>query len=218
VPNTFVTTKLIARQILPRLIENLVFPNLVYKDYSDTFQMQGDTIRVKKPVVLTASEFDAETGVSTQDVTEETVDVTLNHLATVDVAFSALERATNVDDLNRLFLEPAAVALAQKINSDGLDLYKDVPYFGGVAGSTPDGLDDFAAIVKIMNDNKVPLSLRRAIWDSAAHAKFIQIDGLVKLTNPVRQRIREANPAAYSALTTTSRRSRPHSGHRHFRQ
>lgn len=179
--NTFVTTKLIARQTLPRLIENLVFPNLVRRDFSETFQYQGDTIRVKKPVVLEATEFDADTGVSAQAVTEDTVDVTLNHLATVDIAFGALERATNVDDLNRLFLEPAAVALAQKINSDGLALYKDVPYYGGTAGTTPDGLDDFAAIVKILNDNKVPLSMRRAIWDSAAHSKFIQIDGLVKL-------------------------------------
>ncbi|MEA4896134.1 MAG: P22 phage major capsid protein family protein [Oscillospiraceae bacterium] len=180
-PNEFLTTKNIARQTLPRLIENLVFPNLVYRDFSNTFQKQGDTIRVRKPVVLTAEEFDKSTGTSAQDVKEESVDVTLNHLATVDVEFGALEMATNVDDLNRLFLEPAAVALAQKINSDGLSLYKDVPYFGGVPGTTPDGLDDFAAITKLLNDNKVPMSQRRAIWDSAAHSKFIQIEGLVHL-------------------------------------
>ena len=36
-PNEFITIKNIARQTLPRLIENLVFPNLIYKDYSEAF-------------------------------------------------------------------------------------------------------------------------------------------------------------------------------------
>ena len=35
--NNFLTTKNIARQILPELIDNLVMPNLCYKDYSSTF-------------------------------------------------------------------------------------------------------------------------------------------------------------------------------------
>ena len=35
--NEFITVKEIARQILPRLIENLVFPNLIHKDFSNDF-------------------------------------------------------------------------------------------------------------------------------------------------------------------------------------
>ena len=55
--NTFLTLQTIARQALPRLIENLVMPNLCYRDFSDTFSDLGDTIRVRKPSVLTAEEF-----------------------------------------------------------------------------------------------------------------------------------------------------------------
>lgn len=179
--NEFLTIKNIARQTLPRLIENLVFPNLVYRDYSEAFAFQGDTIQVRKPVAYQAVEFNQSNGTSAQDVKEESVDVTLNHLATVDIEFTAIQRATNVDDLNRLFLEPAAVALAEKINADGLELYKDIPYIGGTAGSTPDGLDDFAAARKILNQHKAPLTNRRAIWDVEADAKFATIDGLVKV-------------------------------------
>ena len=47
-PNEFLTTKSIARQALPRLIENLVMPNLCYKDYSNEFKKQGDTIRKRR--------------------------------------------------------------------------------------------------------------------------------------------------------------------------
>lgn len=179
--NEFLTIKNIARQTLPRLIESLVFPNLIHRDYSEDFAFQGDTIQVRKPVTYKATEFNQATGTSAQDVKEESVDVTLNHLATVDIEFTAIQRATNVDDLNRLFLEPAAVALAEKINSDGLGLYVDLPYIAGTAGTTPDGLDDFAAARRILNQNKVPLTQRRAVWDVEADAKFTTVDGLVKV-------------------------------------
>lgn len=180
-PNEFLTIKNIARQTLPRLIDNLVFPNLCYKDYNEAFAFQGDTIQVRKPVKFKATEFNQADGTNAQDVKEESVDVTLDHLATVDVEFTAIQRATNVDDLNRLFLEPAAVALAEKINSDGLFLYRDIPYVGGIAGVTPSSLTDLAACRKILNANKAPVSSRRAIWDVEADAKFTTVDGLVKV-------------------------------------
>lgn len=84
--NTFLTIKEIARQALPRLIENLVFPNLIHKDFSNDFVPgKGATIQVRKPIVLTAADFNGT--VTASDVTEGSIDVTLNKLATVDVAF-----------------------------------------------------------------------------------------------------------------------------------
>lgn len=178
--NEFITIKNIARQILPRLIENLVFPNLIHKDYSDTYvNGLGATIQVKKPVILEAKDFDEAVGTSAQDVKEQSVEVTLDKLATVDVEFGAIQRATNVADLNRLFLEPAAVALAQKINSDGLFLYKDIPYTSGAAGTTPSALTDIADVRKVLNANKVPVFGRRAVWDTEADAKFTTIEAIV---------------------------------------
>lgn len=179
-PNSFLEVKEIARQALPRLIENLVFPNLVYKDYSNDFEVgKGATIQVRKPVVLTASDFDAGSGVSAQDVKETSVEVTLDKLATVDVEFGAIARATSVDDLNRLFVDPAAAALAEKINDDGLALYKDIPYFCGTAGTTPDGLDDFANAAKVLDNNKVPTDKRHGVWNADAMAAFRQIGAIV---------------------------------------
>lgn len=178
--NEFLSIKNIARQALPRLIENLVFPNLIYKDYSEAYEVgKGATIQVRKPVVLTASEFDSSLGVSAQDVKEKSVEVTLDKLATVDAEFGAIARATSVDDLNRLFIEPAAAALAEKINDDGLKLAYDIPYCVGTAGTTPDGLDDFAAAAKILDDNKVPTTRRRGVWNPAAMSLFRQIGAIV---------------------------------------
>lgn len=178
-PNEFLTTQSIARQALPRLIENLVFPNLIHKDYSNEFTNKGAKIQVRKPVKLTAEEFDAATGTKAQDITESSVDVVLDKIATVDVEITAIQGATNIDDLNRVFVEPAAVALAEKINGDGLFLYRDVPTFCGTAGTTPAAVSDIAAARKQLNVQKVPTTGRIAVWDPEADGKLAAVKDLI---------------------------------------
>ena len=176
--NEFLSIKNIARQALPRLIENLVFPNLIYRDYSEAYEVgKGATIQVRKPVVLTAQDFNGT--VSAQDVKETSVEVTLDKLATVDVEFGAIARATSVDDLNRLFIEPAAAALATKINDDGLALYKDIPNAVGTSGSTPTTLAIFANAAKVLDDNKAPTTQRHGVWNPTCMAAFRQIGDIV---------------------------------------
>ena len=173
--NTFISIKEIARQALPRLIENLVFPNLVHKDFSNDFEVgKGATIQIRKPVTLTASEFSGS--VTAQDVAESTVEVTLNKLATVDVAFGAIERATSVDDVNRLFIEPAAVALAEKINNDGLALLKEITAFANVDSMS---LEPFSVGAMVLNKAKVPMSPRYGVWSPDAEADFRTIPAIV---------------------------------------
>ena len=178
--NTFISIKDFARGALPRLIENLVFPNLVHKDFSDAFSSRlGDTIQVRKPVSLTAAEFDPVSGVTADDIVEATVDVTLDKIATVDVSIEALQGATNVDDLQRIFIEPATAALAEKINSDGLALYKDVAACTGPAGTTPSTLSAIADVRRALNRAKAPVSGRVALWDTEADAAFTALDAVV---------------------------------------
>ncbi len=178
--NSFLSVRDFARAALPRLMEHLVFPNLIHRDYSDDFAGKlGDTIRVRKPVVLTAHDFDPSVGVSQQDIEESAVDVTLDRIATVDVGIEALQGATCVDDLERVFIEPAAAALARKINADGLTLYRDVPAFVGEAGRTPATLSVLAEARKQLNRQNVPVSGRVALWDAEADAAFTALDAIV---------------------------------------
>lgn len=179
--NSFATCKLIAREILPALSNNLVMPNLCYKDFSNTFAKCGDTIQVRKPVEFTARDFTTGGTITAQDITEDTVDVKLDKIATVDVNIESIEMATNVDDLNRLVIQPAALALAEKLNTEGLKQYKNIPAWKGTIGTTPDGLDDFSAIRKALNIAKCPTSGRVAIWDPNADAKFTELGNLVKV-------------------------------------
>lgn len=175
--NTFLTAQEIARQALPMLSDNIVMPALMYNDYSQEFKKKGDTVQVEKPAVFIADEFG--TTINLQDINPEPVLVKLDKIADVSVSIGAKEMALNLEDFNRQILQPAVVAIAEKINKDALGLYKDVPYFTGVAGTTPDGLDDFANSSKVLDDNKVPYDTRNAVWNPSATAKFRILDAIV---------------------------------------
>lgn len=168
--NTFLTVQEIARAALPILRENLVFPALSYKEFCAGMGKKGDVVQIKKPAVYSAKDFTSE--INVQDVKENSVLVTLDRIADVSVELTAKEMALNLEDFTRQVVAPAAVAIAEKINADGLALYKDIPYVCGTAGEAPSGIATFAAVAKALNDNKAPLTERYCVWDSEALASF----------------------------------------------
>lgn len=180
---SFLELKSIARNALPRLIENLVMPNLCYKDYSDTYSDLGNEIQVKIPVKLEAHDFVDGQTVQPQDIEEKSVTIKLDKIATVDINLSAAEMANNMTEEKFVkdFIEPAVIALAEKINAAGLATWKKIPAYQGTIGTTPDGLDDFAKARKFLNKAKAPLSGRVAVWDVEADAAYTQIGNLVKV-------------------------------------
>lgn len=175
--NQFLTAQEIARQALPILRENLVFPLLAYRDYENSFANFGDTIQVRKPPVYEAKEFDGS--IVAQDIREDKVLVTLDKIADVSVEVGAKEMTLEVDSFAEQVIGPAAVAIAEKINRDGFGLYRDIPYQVGSAGVTPGSLEDFAAARKKLNVLKAPLAQRSAVWDPEADAKFNLVPAIV---------------------------------------
>ncbi len=177
---TEISVKQIAREALPRLMDNLVFPNLVYKEtISSSAAKQGDTVSVRCPVMLKASEFEEKKGVEPESMQNNTIDVKLDHLATVDMQVGAIESACDFDSVVRLFIEPAAAALAAKINSEGLELYRDIPNCVGVAGQLPEGLDALAGASLALDRLKVPVGERCAVWSPEAASSLKQIPAVV---------------------------------------
>lgn len=173
----FLSAQQIARQALPILKENLVFPTLSHIEYSNDFGRFGDTIQVRKPAVYKALEFDGT--IVKQDIAETPVLVTLDKIADVSVEIGAKEMALSIDDFNAQVLMPAITAIAEKINQDGFSLYKDIPYFCGEAGVTPSDIDIFAKATKELNKNKAPISDRSAIWDYEALSKLQTVQAVI---------------------------------------
>ena len=179
VTNSFLTMKNIAREALPVLANNLVFPNLIHQDYSTDFVGKGETIQIEKPPVYEANDFSGT--ISIQDSNMSSVDITMDRLADVSVEISSKDLSLSVPDFVDKVSGPMSVALAEKINAEGLQLVRDIPYFSGVAGTTPGALTDFSAIRKGLNTMKAPSSDRSAVWDVDADTKFTEINNLIRL-------------------------------------
>jgi hypothetical protein len=176
---SFISMKNIAREMLPLLQQQLVMPELCYKDYSDDFIQKGSTIQVERPVEFTADEF--STNISIQELQEQPIFVKMDKIADVSFTVTQKELSLSVDQFRTKYLESAAVAIAEKINRDGLDMYKYLPYEYGASGTTPDALEDFAQSNKILNDNKAPINPRNGVWDTASTAAFQVLDSLVEV-------------------------------------
>lgn len=174
--NTFLTAHEIAMESIARLNNNLVFANLVHRDFEKEFQNKGDKVQIRKPATLVAKDFSNETEV--QDITENNVDVKLDKIADVTVEVSSKQLTLNIQDFGTQVVEPAMTAIAQKIDSDLAGLYADIPYAYGTAGTTPATLADIANVGKVLNSNKAPLSGRNLVIDPEAQAKLVVLDAI----------------------------------------
>ena len=175
--NSFITTQEIAREALPLLQSNLVFPALMHTDFSEEFSKKGDTVQIRKPPIYSADEFSGT--INVQDVQETSVLVKLDRIADVSVELTAKEMALNVEDFTKQVIEPAVSAIAEKINADAHELCSEVPARIGTPGTAPGSLSDIANAAKILNDNKAPLTGRSAVWSTSAIARFQVIPALI---------------------------------------
>src|SRR4249920_2671738 len=95
--------KLVAADALPVLVGNLVIGNLVNRDYEPVLAQAGDTINIPIAPTLVANNMIEGNSVQLQNP-----DVT---------------KVLAVPDLLQLYMNPAVIAIAQKIETDLLGLY-----------------------------------------------------------------------------------------------
>lgn len=178
--NTFLTVQDIAEQGLLRLRENEVFSALVWRDFDGEFTAKkGDTVQVRVPNVFDGKDFVDK--IQKQDISEKNVLVKLDQIADVSVEVTSKQKTLNLYDYTEQVINPAVEALASKIDRTLAGLYKDIPNFVGTAGTTPADLKAFAYSAKKLNENNVPLSMRRGVFDPAAMAEFQQLDKFVEV-------------------------------------
>ena len=176
-PNNLLSCKRIAREALPILKNNLVVPALFRTDYSKEYVKQGDTIQVKKPAVFEAKDFTDQ--VTIQEINQDKVLVTMDKIADVSVEITSKEMALDPVTFREDVLEPAMIAIAEKINKEGLEMYKYAYKAIGTAGTTPSTINTFADARKELNKAKAPLKDRYGVWDPDADAKFSVIDAIL---------------------------------------
>ncbi len=115
--------KLVAADALPALMGNLVMGNLVNRDFEPSLAQAGDTINVAIPPTLTANNIAEGGTVTTQNPSLGNASIVLDTHAEATFLVPDVTKVLAVPDLLRLYMQPAVVALAEKIESDLLNQY-----------------------------------------------------------------------------------------------
>ncbi len=115
--------KLVAVDALPALMGNLVMGNLVNRDFEPTLGQAGDTVNVPIPPTLVANNLAEGGTVQTQNASLGNAQIVLNTHAEATFQIPDVTKILAVPDLLKLYMQPALVALAEKIESDLLGTY-----------------------------------------------------------------------------------------------
>src|ERR1700676_5794720 len=115
--------KLVAVDALPALMSNLIMGNLVNRDYEPTLAQAGDTVNVPIPPTLLANNILEGGTVQTQNPNLGNAQIVLNTHAEATFQIPDVTKVLAVPDLLRLYMQPAVVAIAERIESDTLTLY-----------------------------------------------------------------------------------------------
>src|ERR1700758_44396 len=110
--------KLVAADALPALVGNLVMGNLVNRDYEPTLSQAGDTVNVPIPPALVANNIAQGDQVVTQNTPLGNAQIVLNTHCEATFQIPDVTKVLAVPDLLKLYMQPAVIALAEKIETD----------------------------------------------------------------------------------------------------
>ncbi len=160
--------KLVAVDALPALMGNLVMGNLVNRDFEPTLAQAGDTVNVPIPPVLMANNIAEGGTVQTQAVNIGNAAIILNTHAEATFQIPDVTRVLASPDLLRLYMQPAVIALAERIEGDLLNLAMQF------TANTPVGTP--ASPITEATLDEAETALFNAKVPSSA-AKFLVVDG-----------------------------------------
>lgn len=115
--------KLVAVDALPALMGNLVMGNLVNRDFEPILAQAGDTVNVPIPPTMTANNIAEGGTVTTQAPDAGNAQIVLNTHAESSFTIPDVTKCLAVPDLVKLYMQPAMIAIAEKIETDLLALY-----------------------------------------------------------------------------------------------
>ena len=115
--------KLVAADALPALMGNLVMGNLVNRNYEPVLAQAGDTVNIPIAPAMTANNIAEGGTVQTQNPFLGNAQIVLNTHAEATFQVPDVTKILAVPDLLKVYMEPAVVAIAEKIEGDLVGLY-----------------------------------------------------------------------------------------------
>jgi hypothetical protein len=115
--------KLVAADALPVLVGNLVMGNLVNRNYEPVLAQAGDTVNVPIPPIMVANNIIEGGSVQTQNPNLGNAQIVLNTHVEATFQIPDVTKILAVPDLLKIYMQPSVAAIAQRVETDLLNLY-----------------------------------------------------------------------------------------------
>ncbi|KKK93186.1 hypothetical protein LCGC14_2695390, partial [marine sediment metagenome] len=164
------THDMLAQRLLLDLKNQLTFSQHVFKGYRAEYHAvgnfkKGSIVRIQLP-----NRYRAKDGATIDlvETEERNVTVEVDTQKHVALRFTMQELTLDIEDFSRKHLVPAAIALANKVDNDGLALYKDIYNHVGTPGTTPKTYGVITKAAERLDNEAILPQGRNAVWSPGA--------------------------------------------------
>ena len=185
--NSLVTPTWYTKEVARILVNNLKFAANVNRTYDDAYVQAGAkvgyTVNARLPQQFQVTEGQA---LQTQALNDQFVPITLTHQKNIAYSWSTASMTQEIDAVRDRYVRPAAAALANVIDYDGLNtLFKDVYQSVGTPGTTPSTNLTYLQAGAKLTDSAAPTDGRVAVLDPTAMVTLANAN--LALFNPTAQ-------------------------------
>jgi P22 coat protein - gene protein 5 len=194
--NALLTMSMITKESLRVLENGLTFAKGVNREYDDQFAKSGakigDTLAIRKPAKYVGR---SGATMSIEDHTETSASLQLDTQFGVDVSFTSKELSLSLDEFSDRIIKPAMATIANKIDRDGLALYKKVNNAVGTPGTTPSALTTYLQAGAKMDYEAVPRDgMRSLVIDPTAQVSIVDaLKGLFQSSEQIKKQYEMGN-------------------------
>ena len=169
--------KLVAADALPALMGNLIMGNLVNRDYEPVLAHAGDTVNVPIPPVLVANYIDEGGTVQPQNPNLGNAQIVLNTHAEASFQIPDVTKALAFPELLKAYMQPAVIAIAERVESDLLGLYSQFTSNApvGTAGTPVTEAVIDSAETALFSAKVPPSAPKYLVVDSSTYSQIRQI-------------------------------------------
>jgi len=165
--NSLVTPTWYTKEVARILVNNLKFAANVNRSYDDAYVQAGAkvgyTVNARLPQRFTVTEGQA---LQTQGINDQYTPITLTHQKNVAYSWSTASMTQEIEMVRERYVKPAATALANVIDYDGLNtVYTDVYQSVGTPGTTPSSNLTYLQAGAKLTNSAVPSDGRVAVLD-----------------------------------------------------
>jgi len=192
------------QEALIQLEKALGMAGRVYRGINADPQTKGSTIQIRRPSSFVAQAAPA----SDQNVTTDSVSVTLDQWEEVKFSLTDKDLSLSSDKIISDHIRPAAVALADKVDQTLNTLWSKIPW-GTQMSATP-ALADITALKKVLFDNKVPMKDQSKLHfqiGSSEEAAFQ--NAMTVLQNPQASGLRDGSLGTLYGFDTFANQNAP---------